>query len=95
MQHKPKIGRDFPVNKAVIDAHTNLLREAIRAQIALMLTAALFISLFCAFAISLATWDFGYLKTTWAMVAAPLGGVIVHYFDSKRANDKDNDESST
>jgi len=94
MQTQPKIGRDFHLHE-VVDAETKYLREATKTKIALTLLVTFLISLICAFILSLLTWDFTILRSFWMVVAAPFGGVIVHYFGKTSVNDKVNNEGST
>jgi hypothetical protein len=95
MKYQPKIGSDFPVTKEIISAKTNQIIEVTRSTIALCIVVVGALAListagFCAY-----KGEFQYLQTVWAILAAPLGWIIGHYFRGNGPNDKVNDEGST
>jgi hypothetical protein len=88
MPYKPKIGEDLPLS---IAAKTRYVTELTRSAIALSVVVATVLALCVTAAICLYRGDFQILLSLWAVVAAPLGWVIGHYFRGTNTNgQKDN-----
>ena len=95
MKFKVKIGKEFEISEAVIRAETDQIKENTRKKLALGAAAFSAIALAVALILSLYTWDFSYLSTLWAMIAAPISLIIGHYFGRGNSNDKEDHNSGS
>lgn len=91
MKHKPKIGKEFPLD---FKEERHFFVERTRARIALVVLAACLSALIGAGGYSMYQRDFSYLSVTWSVVAAPIGWIISHYFRESRAGIYVDDEST-
>jgi len=90
-----KIGSEFPLAGDIVSAKTKSLVERTRSIIAISMVCAVGVALTRAFLYSLYVGEFSAVKTVWALVAAPLGWVVVHYFRGSTSNAQENNESAT
>jgi hypothetical protein len=87
--YEPRIGNDFPVR---ISEKTRHVTELTRSAIAIAVLCLSSVALVGAAVVGAFTEQFGPLQTVWAIVAAPLGWILGHYF---RGNGTNDDESAT
>jgi hypothetical protein len=85
MRFKPKIGRDFPITKAVI-------AELTRSTIAVGFMAVATLALAFAAAYGARVGEFGALQAVWGVVAAPFGWILKDYFRGTRDDGEDDDD---
>jgi hypothetical protein len=93
MRYEPRIGDEFRLSSDVIAAKTRHLTEFTRSTIALCVIVVSLLALLFAATLGAVKSDFGYLQTLWAIVAAPLGGIVTFYFRGHIHGQKD-DEST-
>jgi hypothetical protein len=90
MRYKPKIGDEFELTNVVL-AKTKHVTELTRSVIALSVVLLGILALLITGALGAYRGDFQALQMLWAVIAAPLGWVIGHYFRGASGNDqKDN-----
>lgn len=80
MRYEPRVGDEFHLTGDLIAAKTRHLTEVTRSTIALSIIVASLLALAFAAALGALKGDFGYLQTLWAIIAAPLGGIVTFYF---------------
>jgi hypothetical protein len=90
MRYKPSIGSEFEV----ISAKTKYLTELTRSTIALCFVLVSSFGLIFAAVVGALKGDFGYLSTLWAVIAAPLGGIVGFYFRGQMLHGQKDDEST-
>jgi len=96
MKFEVKVGKEFEINEAVIRAQTDQIKEDTRKKLALGAVAFSTVALAVALTLSIYTWDFSYLGSLWAMIAAPISLIIGYYFGRGNSNDKkDHNSGST
>jgi hypothetical protein len=85
MRFEPKIGKEFPITKAVI---TELTRSTI--AVGFMAVATLFLVVAAAYG----AWagEFGALQAVWGVVAAPFGWILKDYFRGTRSDRESDDD---
>ena len=94
MRYEPRIGEELPLTGDVIAAKTRHLTEVTRSTIALCIIIASLLALASAATLGALKGDFGYLQTLWAIIAAPLGGIVTYYFRGHMLHGQ-NDNAST
>lgn len=94
MRYKPRIGDEFHLTSDEIVAKTRHLTEVTRSTIALSVIVVSLLALIFAAALGAIKGDFGYLQTLWAILAAPLGGIVTFYFRGQILHGQKDDEST-
>ena len=94
MPYEPRLGEEFHLSGDVIAAKTRHLTEVTRSAIALCVIIASLLALAFAAALGALKDDFGYLQTLWAIIAAPLGGIITFYFRGQLLHGQKDNEST-
>jgi hypothetical protein len=94
MRYEPRIGDEFPLTSDIIVAKTKHLTEVTRSTIALCIIVASLLALAFTAALGALKGDFGYLQTLWAIIAAPLGGIVTFYFRGHILHDQKDNEST-
>jgi hypothetical protein len=94
MRYKPRIGEELHLTSDEIVAKTRHLTEVTRSTIALCVIVASLLALAFAAVLGALKGDFGYLQTLWAIIAAPLGGIVTFYFRGHIRHGQKDDEST-
>jgi hypothetical protein len=93
MKYEPRIGTEFPISKEIVAATTHQITELTRSTIALAFLSFGGLALALAAIYCIHKEDFQVLLTLWAVLAAPLGAIVYHYFPGRNLDGKNDDES--